>query len=356
MATALLIVIAVLLFGFIVFVHEFGHFFTAKLSKIKVNEFAIGMGPQIFSFTKGETKYALRLFPIGGYCAMEGEDEESSDEGAFGNKPVLNRMLVVVAGAVMNMLLGLVLIFFLLLPQDTFASTTVAEFTENSAIAAAGIEVGDRFYEIDGYRIHGDRDLSFALALANPESVDIKVIRNGEKLTFNDIKFNTVKNGDKDVLALDFYVYPQEKTAVTLVSKTFTEAGSLVRMVWMSLSGLVTGRFGLNDVAGPVGAAQAITQAASQGLETGILDALANIVFMMTIITINLGIVNLLPLPALDGGRLLFLIVELVRRKPVSAKYEGWIHAAGFFLLIAFMLLITFNDVLRLITGSGLGG
>ena len=356
MATALLILIAVLLFGFIVFVHEFGHFFTAKLSKIKVNEFAIGMGPQIFSFTKGETKYALRLFPIGGYCAMEGEDEESDDEGAFGNKPVLNRMLVVVAGAVMNMLLGLVLIFFLLLSQDTFASTIVAEFTENSAIQAAGIEVGDRFYEIDGYRIYGDRDLSFALALANPESVDIKVVRNGEKLTFNDIKFNTVKNGEQDILALDFYVYPQEKTAATLVSKTFTEAGSLVRMVWMSLSGLVTGRFGLNDVAGPVGAAQAITQAASQGLETGLMDAIANIVFMMTIITINLGIVNLLPLPALDGGRLLFLIVELVRRKPISQKYEGWIHAAGFFLLIAFMLLITFNDVLRLITGSGLGG
>ena len=356
MTTALLIAIAVLLFGFIVFVHEFGHFFTAKLSKIKVNEFAIGMGPQIFSFTKGETKYALRLFPIGGYCAMEGEDEESNDEGAFGNKPVLSRILVVVMGAVMNMLLGLVLIFFLLLPQKTFASTTVAEFTENSAVQAAGIEVGDRFCEIDGYKIYGDRDLSFALSLANPESVDIKVVRNGEKLTFNDIKFNTVKNGDQDILALDFYVYPQKKTAVTLVSKTFTEAGSLVRMVWMSLSGLVTGRFGLNDVAGPVGAAQAITQAASDGLQSGLMDAIANIVFMMTIITINLGVVNLLPLPALDGGRLLFLIIEAIRRKPISQKYEGWIHAAGFFLLIAFMILITFNDILRLITGNGLGG
>jgi len=354
--TALLIVIAVLLFGFIVFVHEFGHFFTAKLSKIKVNEFAIGMGPQLFSFTKGETKYALRLFPIGGYCAMEGEDEESDDEGAFSNKPVWKRMIVVVAGAVMNMILGLILILILIIPQDSFASTTLAQFTENSATKAAGLEVGDRFYEIDGYRILGDRDLSFALAMADPNSVDITVVRNKEKIEFNDIKFNTVKDGENEILSLDFYVYSQKKTLGTVISKTFTEAASLVRMVVMSLTGLVTGRFGLNDVAGPVGAAQVITQAASQGLQTGLLDAILNIIYMMTMITINLGVVNLLPLPALDGGRLLFLIVEAIRRKPVSAKYEGWIHAAGFFLLIAFMIIVTFNDILRLITGSGLGG
>lgn len=356
MTTVLLVIIAVLLFGLIIFFHEFGHFITAKASKIKVNEFAIGMGPQIFSFTKGETKYALRLLPIGGFCAMEGEDEESDDEGAFGNKPVWKRMIVVAAGAAMNMLLGLILMFILLCPQEAFASTVIAEFTENSATQAAGLEVGDRFYKIDGYRINTDRDLSFALALADPYDVDITVVRGGEKIEFKSVAFNTVKNGEQDILSLDFYVYPQKKTFASLVSKTFAEAGSLVRMVWASLSGLVTGRFGLNDVAGPVGAAQAITQAASQGLKTGFLDAIGNILFMMTIITINLGIVNLLPLPALDGGRLLFLIVEAIRRKPVSPKYEGWIHAAGFFILIAFMLLITFNDVLRLITGSGLGG
>lgn len=356
MTTVLLITIAIMLFGTIIFVHEFGHFITAKLSKIRVNEFAIGMGPKIFSFEKGETKYSLRLFPIGGYCAMEGEDEESDDEGAFGNKPVWKKMIVVVAGAVMNMILGLILVFILLSGEDVFASTTLADFTENSATQAAGLQQGDRFYKIDGYRINNDRDLGFALSLADPKSVDIIVVRDGEKLEFNDIKFSTVKNGEDELLALDFYVYPQKKTFFSLISKTFSEAGSLIKMVWISLIGLITGKFGINDVTGPVGAAQAITQAASVGLQAGLLYAVKNILLMMTIITMNLGIVNLLPLPALDGGRLFFLLIESIRGKPVSAKYEGWVHAAGFFLLISLMIAITFNDIVRLITGSGIGG
>lgn len=356
LTTVLLILIGILLFSFIIFAHEFGHFITAKASGIKVNEFALGMGPKIFSFGKGETKYSLRAFPIGGFCAMEGEDEESEDVRAFNNKSVWKRMIVIVAGAVMNMIVGLLFVAILLGQKDVFVSTTIAKFSENSATEAAGLAAGDEFYSIDGYRIHNDRDLSFALSLANPESVDLVVLREGEKLRFDNVRFNTVEEDGKEILALDFYVYSEKKTFFSFLGRVFSETVSLVRMVWTSLIGLVTGRFGLKDVAGPVGAAQAISQAASIGLESGLGAAINNILLMMAVITVNLGIVNLLPLPALDGGRFLFLVIEAIRGKPISPKYEGWVHAAGFILLIGLMVLITFNDLIRIFTGKGLGG
>jgi len=352
----ILVLIAILLFGFIIFIHEFGHFFTAKLSGIRVNEFAIGMGPTIFHFTKGETKYALRAFPIGGFCAMEGEDEESSDNRAFNNKPIWKRILVVIMGAVMNIILGLVIMMIILAQQPAFSSTEIAEFTKGSAVQAAGLQAGDVFTSIDGYKIFGDRDLSFALATANPTKVDIQVLRGGKPMSFPAVKFNTKAVNGKNILQLDFYVQPIKKNLGTLITKSAQDTVSTVRMIWYSLIGLVSGKYGFNDVAGPVGAANAIGEAASIGLQQSFVAALNNILMMMMIITVNLGVVNLLPLPALDGGRLVFLIVEGIRRKPVNPKYEGWVNAAGFCLLIGLMVIITFSDILRLITGKGLGG
>jgi regulator of sigma E protease len=353
---ALLIIIAILLFGFIIFIHEFGHFFTAKLSGIRVNEFALGMGPVIFHFTKGETQYSLRAFPIGGFCAMEGEDAESPDEHAFNNKPVWKRILVVIMGAVMNIILGLIIMMIILGQQSAFSSTTISKFTQNSATQAAGLKVGDVFTSIDGYKINGDRDLSFALATVKPASVDIQVLRGGKALDFKNVKFNTKPVNGKNILALDFYVLPIEKNFGTLITKSVQDTISTVRMIWYSLVGLVSGKYGFNDVAGPVGAASAIGEAASIGLQQSFLAALNNILMMMMIITVNLGVVNLLPLPALDGGRLIFLIIEGIRRKPINPKYEGWVNAAGFALLMGLMVIITFSDILRLVTGKGLGG
>lgn len=354
---AALIIIAVLLFGLIIFVHEFGHFFTAKLSGIRVNEFAIGMGPTLLKFRRKETQYSLRLFPIGGYCAMEGEDEESDDAGAFNNKPVWKRIIVVCAGAVMNILIGIVLMMVLLGQQDQFATTRIAGFTENSALQSAGLQAGDSFYKIDDYRIYTDRDLSFALSLADPASADIEVVRDGQVMSFPDVAFHTVENEDgTQSLQLDFYVQGVPKNIGNFIVKSCADTVSVVRMVWVSLAGLVTGRFGFNDMAGPVGTATAISQAASIGLQQSFGAAVNNILMMMLIITVNLGIVNLLPLPALDGGRLVFLIIEGIRRKPINPKYEGFVHAAGFAVLIGLMLVITYSDILRLITGKGLGG
>ena len=296
------------MFGFMIFIHEFGHFFTAKLCGIRVNEFAIGMGPKLLQKRGRETTYSLRLLPIGGFCAMEGEDSESADQRSFGNKPVWKRLLVVVMGAVMNILLGLILMMTILGQETAFSSTTISQFDKNSALQKAGLERGDEFISVDHYRVYGDRDLSFALATANPNSVDIEVMRSGKKMAFNDVKFNSRKVDGKNYLTLDFYVMPIKKNFGTLMVKSGQDTVSTVRMVWYSLVGFVSGKFGFNDVAGPIGAVSAINEAASAGLTQSFLAGLNNILYMIMVLTVNLGVVNLMPFPALDGGKVLFLL------------------------------------------------
>lgn len=355
----LLGVIGVLLFGLIIFIHEFGHFFTAKLSRVRVNEFAIGMGPKLFSFTRGETQYALRLLPIGGYCAMEGEDETSDDPHAFGNRPVWQRIIIVAAGGIMNILLAIVLMMVLRGQNDVFATTQIARFTEGSALEAAGMQAGDVITSVNDYTVWTDQDLSFALSLASLDAVgetttlDFEVRRGEETLVFDDVTVNLAQTEDgKSHVVLDFYVVGTERTVWTVVQKSFADTVSTVRMVYASLFGLITGRFGFNEMAGPVGTAQAVTQVASAGLQSSFGDAVNNIVYIMLIISVNLGIVNLLPLPALDGGRIVFLLIEAIFRRPVPARYERWVHAGGFALLLGLMVVVTFNDIARIVTGG----
>ena len=316
----LLAVIGVLLFGLIIFIHEFGHFFTAKLSHVCVNEFSIGMGPKLFSFTRGETQYSLRLLPIGGYCAMEGEDEKSDDPRAFGNRPVWQRMIVVAAGGIMNILLAVLLMMVICGQEDRYATMRIAGFAENSAFEAAGVEVGDVITSIDGYTVRTGQDLSFALSMAALDStdgtaaLDLTVKRGEEIVTFNDMTINTTSTDGKQYRAvLDFYVLGEERTPWTLIKNAFADTYSTVRMIFNSLIGIVTGRFGFSGLAGPVGTAQAVTQAASAGLKQSFGAAVNNIVYIMLVISVNLGIVNLLPLPALDGGKVFFLVINRYR-------------------------------------------
>lgn len=345
---ALLIIIGVLLFELIIFIHEFGHFITAKLSGVKVNEFALGMGPKIIKFKKGETLYSLRLFPIGGFCAMEGEDENSDDEKAFNNKPVWKRMIIVVAGAVMNIILGFVLMMITLAPNEYFASNKIVVFTENAS-SAQSLKVGDEIQYINGYKIDTSTDLSFAFATAKSNKINMSVIRDGQWLELQNVEFGTKKADDgTEIIQLDFRVEAIENNFGTLISQTFKSTGSTVRMVWSSLVGLVTGQFGFNEVAGPIGMTSAISQATASGLSSSFWDGLNNLIYVMMIITVNLGIVNLLPLPALDGGRLIFLIVELIRRKPVKREHEAYVHAIGLAILLIFMVVISINDIIRL--------
>ena len=209
LTAALLILIGVLFFGFIIFFHELGHFLLAKASGIRVNEFALGMGPKLFGFQKGETQYSLRLLPIGGYCAMEGEDEDSGDPRAFGNKPVWKRFLVVAAGGIFNIVLGFFLMMIVLGQQDVFATTQIASFTEGSALQAAGAQVGDTIVEVDGYAIYTDRDLNFALVLADPAAVSMVVNRDGQRVDLGTFALHsqTLEDGSS-MVSLDWCAVP----------------------------------------------------------------------------------------------------------------------------------------------------
>lgn len=354
MEAALLIIIGILLFELIIFVHEGAHFLCAKLSGVKVNEFALGMGPKLIKFQKGETLYSLRIFPIGGFCAMEGEDEDSSDSRAFGNAKVWKRIIIVVAGAVMNIMLGFLLMFICVVQQPSFVSTTIDQFADNAITSESGLMEGDTFASIDGYNIYNAKDISFALGSMKTTSPDVKVIRNGETVDLGNVQFPVTElDNGKQSIAIDFYVVPVEKNFFTVIGQTVEQTVSVVRMIWASLVGLVTGHYGLNDLSGPVGVASAISQVAQQGLQKSFLDGFNNVLFMMMVITVNLGIFNLLPIPALDGGRLVFLILEAIRKKPVPQKYEGVVHGVGYAILMAFMVFITFNDIWRAVTGSG---
>ena len=345
----LMVIIGILIFELIIFLHEFGHFITAKKFGVRVKEFALGMGPKILKFQKGETLYSLRLFPIGGFCSMEGEDEESEDERSFGKKAVWKRMIIVVAGAVMNILLGFVMMMIVLIPEKYFASTKIAVFSDN-APSAQTLQVGDEIQSINGYGINTSMDMNFAFATAKSNEMSFKVKRNGETIHLDHVKFGTTNRDGKDIIQLDFKVEAIENNFGNLLGQTFMQSYSTVKMVWASLIGLLTGQFGLNEVAGPVGMTSAISQATAAGLEKSFWDGLSNLMFVMMIITFNLGVVNLLPIPALDGGRLVFLIIEAIRRKPVKPEHEGWVHFIGMIVLLLFMVLISINDIIRLFT------
>ena len=353
--STLLIIISILLFSLVIFIHELGHFMTARWAGVKVNEFAIGMGPAIFKKQKGETLYSVRLFPIGGYCSMEGEDAESDDANAFGKKSVYKRLIIVATGAIMNIVLAFIFMMVILVQQPQFASTTIGSFSDESITNQHGLQVGDKVKSIDGYSISTYTDIGFVLAVNKNFKSDIVVERNGETITLNDVKFATRENNDgKTIIVRDFYLQPIEKNFFTLIAQTFKEIISNVRMVYSTIIGLVTGAFSFNEVSGPVGLVSMISSAASEGLKVNFMAALNNIIMMMMVLSVNLGIFNLLPLPALDGGRLVFLILEAVKGKPINPKYEGLIHTVGFILLILLMLFVSINDVFKLASGKGI--
>ena len=446
LTTIALILIGVLLFELIIFIHEFGHFITAKKSGIKVNEFSLGMGPKIFSFGKGETKYSLRIFPIGGFCAMEGEDEESPEPRAFNNAKVWKRMIVVIAGAVMNIILGFVLMFVVVVQQDAYSSTEVQSFPATSFSSCTGLRSGDVIKEINGYGISTIMDFNYPISTAELKTVDgstleiykedcgnnlynmavslvqdknnklsdeqvskvnellskstneivkakskedaysiyenyykkindacgikdykvekiveketrkrytadILVERNGEEKLLKNVQFftYTTKDNSDPQVSIDFYVKPIEKTFGSVISQTFKQTISTCKMIYASLGGLLTGKFGLKDMSGPIGIASAVTTVASESLSSGFMSAVNSIIYVMMIITVNLGLFNMLPFPALDGGRFVFLIIEAIRGKSVPRKVEAIVNGIGMGLLILLMILITANDIFKLI-------
>ena len=334
-------VVAVLLFLILILIHEFGHFISAKLLGVRVNEFAIGFGPTLFSKQGKETLYSLKLIPLGGYCAMEGEDENSTDERAFCNKKAWKRFIIVVMGAVFNLLLGLVIVAVILAPSKMFATIAIAEFSENAKSSETGLQTEDTILEVGGRRIFTTYDLSYSFTNVDDNKVDITVLRDGEKKLLKNVEFESQTLEGINFLSVDFKVYGEEKTFGTYIKQTVKTAISYCAVIWRSLIDLITGKYGISTVSGPVGVTVTVANAAKQSLQ--------NLLPIMALITINLGIFNLLPIPALDGGRLLFILFEMITRKPVPQKYESVIHTVGFVALFGFMIIIMAKDIWTLI-------
>lgn len=367
------ILAALLLLSVLIMIHEFGHFIAARLMGVRVNEFAIGMGPKLIKWRKGETLYTIRALPFGGFCAMEGEDEGAPTPSAIGgngdreslpvdetrsfaHKKVWQRVVVVIAGALMNLILGFVLLLvyygFLQEPYDDegtvlFPTTTIAQVSEDTSAYQTGLRGGDTILSVNGRRVFMDSDLSMEMQNDADGVLQMVVRRDGKKIMLDGVKFqlNYDEETQRNYLVYDFVVLGKVRT----FGNTFTQAAkqeiSVATIVWRSLVDIVRGRYGLNDLSGPVGTVDIIADAVGganslQGWQT--------VVMLMVMITVNLGVFNLLPLPALDGGRLVFLLWEGVTRRPLPQKYEGVIHFVGLLLLLLLMLVVSYSDITKL--------
>lgn len=416
------IIIAVLFFGVIITIHEFGHFIFAKLFGVKVNEFAIGMGPTILKKQGKETKYALRLLPIGGFVSMEGEEEESEDSRAFCNQKTWKRMIIIAAGATFNIILGIIVCFFLVGSEDLVGTNQILQFHETAVSnQQGGLMAGDKIIEIDDKRVFSDYDISFLMQRNGSGTYSFVVEREGERVSLPEVNFarrtggnfsysedctisslsakikgfgledgdkiigvngEKVTNGnelmaaigkDEDytydftverqgesleftevkmavVTVFDFVILGEEKTVANVTKNAFGYALSMGRMVYLSLFDLLRGQYGMNDIAGPIGTISVITDIAEESIAT---FDWSQMFMIMAMITINIGLFNLLPVPALDGGHLFFMVFELIFRKKIPQKYESYIHAAGLVILLGFMALISASDIWKLISGRG---
>lgn len=273
------------------------------------------------------------------------EKVETDTSAAFYKKPVWQRILVVVAGAVTNIVTGFILVIILTMMSQAIATNVIAKFdAQSTSNAAGGLCVGDKIYAINGARVHVSSDIMYDLILDSDGVVNMQVIRGGKLITLDSVHFPMVSDGNGGkIMRRDFWVKGEKKTFFNVVHESFFQTISMVRLVWMTFLQLFTGRFGLKDLAGPIGTTAAVGQAAAAGLP--------DLLYVAALIVVNLGVVNLFPLPALDGGRLLFLLLEAIRRKPINPKYEGYVNFAGFALLMLLMVVVSFNDIMRLIKG-----
>ena len=351
--TILYILLAILIFGVLIAIHEFGHFTAAKACGVRVEEFAIGMGPVLWKKQKGETQYSLRAVPLGGFCAMTGEDEASDDPRAFTSQAAWKRIIILVAGAFMNFVLGLVIILLLYAGATAFRAPILAGFMENCPYEGAeGLQQGDRFYKIDGHRVYQYYDVSDFLSRGG-ERYDLVLIRDGKKLVLSDFYMVPVEYEGQSQKMFGFYFGLEEATFGVKLRYTWDTAMEFGRMVWMSLGQLVSGQVSVKELSGPVGIVDMMAETGEQAESTS--DALYSIFYLAAFVAVNLAIMNLLPIPALDGGRVFLLLVtwviEHLTRKKLDPKYEGYIHAGGMVLLLGLMAFVMLNDIVRIVTG-----
>ena len=357
------IFIAILAFGVLILIHELGHFLAAKASNIRVLEFSLGMGPTLWKRQGKETLYSLRLFPIGGYCAMEGEDESSSDPRAFTNASLPKRLITLAAGSFMNFLLGFVIVLFLMSAAGEFQSPVVTGFMEGCPYEGEyGFQVGDEIYKVNGERTYTPANfLTYVTRTDGDGLVDLVLLREGRKVTLDNYPLvpavETPRADGTVELKYGFYFTDYETGPLAALKYAWFESLDFVRMVRVGLTDLVTGRAGLTDLTGVVGIVGVISEVGQEAQsKSGANVALQVVLELVAFIAVNLAVVNLLPLPALDGGRvvglLLTCLIEAVTRRKVNPKVEGYIHYAGLLLLLGLMLVVTFNDIVRLVRGG----
>ena len=351
------ILFAILLFSFLIFIHEFGHFIAAKLSGVQVNEFSMFMGPAIFKKQRGETLYAIRLIPIGGYCAMEGEDTDTDNPRSFQKAAWWKRLVILVAGAAMNFIVGVLIMVIVFLPAQRFATPVINSFESWSTVQGVdGLQVGDRFLEVDGEKIYNQGNVSMRLSLHPGDIHDLVVERAGEKVVLDDfemLRHEVVNEDGTKSLLYGFSFSIEEASFGDKLQYAWNASLDTVRTVRLSLQMLLSGQAGLKDMSGPVGIVQIMSDTAEASESA--LDAFMNMLYFGGFIAINLAVMNLLPIPALDGGRVVGLLLttaaEKITGKKINPKYEGYLHGAGMILLLALMAIIMFKDIFVLFKG-----
>lgn len=353
------IILAILLFGILIAAHEWGHFIAARLCGVTVHEFSIGMGPLIWKKDgKKGTKFSLRALPIGGFCSLEGEEEESDDPHSLSNQGFWKKVLVFAAGAVMNLLVGMLIILLLNFQATGFYVPAAAGCApEFETVNGGALLEGDIFYSINGSRVYTPSDIDLLIMVANGQPIDLVVLRDGERVRFDNLAVGTFSDSDGNPYqGYGFYrtAIVREATLGTRLQYTWYNTVDFVRTVWFSLQMLVNGSAGVSDLNGPVGIVSTINDVGNQS--ASVADALMNIVYFGAFISVNLSVMNLLPIPALDGGHILFLVVSTVSeklfRRKIPVKYEAAINMVFLALLMGLMLFVTFNDVMRLVGGG----
>ncbi|MBO6214652.1 MAG: site-2 protease family protein [Lachnospiraceae bacterium] len=342
------IIVAIIIFSVIVIFHEFGHFITAKRCGIQVNEFSLGLGPTIFSFGRGETKYSLKLLPFGGACMMEGEDGESENPRAFNNKKLWQRFLVVFNGPFFNFIMAWVLAV-ILLSLVGVDRPVIAGVIEGYSAEEEGMQEGDVITSLNGYNIHFYREISIYSFFHPGETMEVEYLRDGKAYTAV-ITPKMDEESGRYLLGIQGYGDRERVSVPEAMINAFYEIKYQIYMTFMSLKMLIMGQVGLNDMSGPVGIVKTIGDTYNEAAADGVFYIVINMINITILLSSNLGFMNLLPIPALDGGRIFFMIIEALRGgKKINEEIEGRIHLAGFALLMLFMLVVMFNDIHRIV-------
>lgn len=377
-------IVTIVVFLVMITLHEFGHFASAKLLGVKVLEFSVGIGPSLIKHNGKKTQYSLRLFPIGGYCRLEGEEGESDDPEAFSRQKLWKRFIIVASGAVINILLGFIVFAIVVKMMSPIATNVIEKIDERSYLAEAGIMAGDKIIGVNGHKIsiYNDIGLYTSEFDENTKNAEIVVKRDGKKIKLSfvpSLSEMTVTYGETGAEISDtvngvpksYTVnYTQDNVPREIIGKSYSEkryiigfdakrveitaanitpfawkyTGYVIKSIFSAIGDMISGKMGLNNLSGPVGVASVIGEAVNSGK-----NSLLNILFIVAALTLNLGIFNLLPLPALDGGRLFFMIIEFIRRKPIPPEKEGMVHTIGLVLLLVLAAAVCYSDIMKLI-------